>query len=317
MARPRKNTEIKAETEVTVVQKETVTDFNLTAHITAGKLTSNAKELREKIEGELLNYSVERYLDKPEMAKADKAFLNKVKDSVSEKRKDVTAKWNEPLEEFLNEMKALEKSVQGASDKLNAIVKEAENKEKEEKREKIRRYWETLDFKIVSLERIFNPKWLNKTFSMTDIMKEIESAIEKITGELATVKNLQDEDCEILQSFYLDTLDLNATLQKGQQLKANREALKAAEERKRAEAENAVKNTVFVEKEPENANINTEFAEKPQYSVENQDKNEKLTEIPENKDPVLSYKLEVFGTKEKLFALRRFIDENKIEYRKL
>lgn len=310
MARPKKNTEVKSENEVTVVQNETVSDFNLTAQITAGKLTSNAKELREKIEGELLNYSVERYLDKPEMAKADKAFLNKVKDSVSEKRKDVTAKWNEPLEEFLSEMKALEKSVQGASDKLNAIVKEAENKEKEEKQNKINKYWETLDFKIVPLERIFNPKWLNKTFSMTDIMKEIESVIEKITGELATVKTLQDEDCEILQSFYLDTLDLNATLQKGQQLKANRAALKAEEERKKVEAENAAKNA-------ENAKINAEFAEKTQNSVENQDKNEKLNEIPAKKEPVLSYKLEVFGTKEKLFALRKFIDENRIEYRKL
>lgn len=310
MARPKKNIEVKSENEVTVVQNETVSDFNLTAQITAGKLTSNAKELREKIESELLNYSVERYLDKPEMAKADKAFLNKVEDSVSKKRKDVTAKWNEPLEEFLSEMKALEKSVQGASDKLNAIVKEAENKEKEEKREKIRGYWETLDFKIVSLERIFNPKWLNKTFSMTDIMKEIESAIEKITGELATVKSLQDENCEILQSFYLDTLDLNATLQKGQQLKANRAAIKAEEERKKAEAENAAKNA-------ENAKINAEFAEKLQNSVENQDKNAKLNEIPAKKEPVLSYKLEVFGTKEKLFALRKFIDENKIEYRKL
>lgn len=310
MGRPKKNTEVKSENEVTVVQNETVSDFNLTAQITAGKLTSNAKELREKIEGELLNYSVERYLEKPEMAKADKAFLNKVKDSVSEKRINVTAKWNEPLEEFLSEMKALEKSVQGASDKLNAIVKEAENKEKEEKREKIRGYWETLDFKIVSLERIFNPKWLNKTFSMTDIMKEIESAIEKITVELATVKSLQDKDCEILQSFYLDTLDLNATLQKGQQLKANRAAIQAEEERKKAKAENAAKNA-------ENAKINAEFAEKLQNSVENQDKNGKLNEIPAKKEPVLSYKLEVFGTKEKLFALRKFIDENKIEYRKL
>lgn len=317
MARPKKNTETKAENEVIVVQKENITDFNLTAQITAGKLTSNAKELREKIEGELLNYSVERYLAKPEMAKADKAFLNKVKDSVSEKRKAVTSKWNKPLEEFLNEMTALEKSVQEASDKLNAIVKEAENKEKEEKREKIRRYWETLDFKIVSLERIFNPKWLNKTFSMTDIMKEIESAIEKITGELAMVKSIQDEDSEILQSFYLDTLDLNATLQKGQQLKANREVLKAEEERKRVEAKNAVKSTISIEKEPENTNINTKFAEKPQNFVEYQDKNEKCTEISEKEEPILSYRLEVFGTKEKLFALRRFIDANKIEYRKL
>lgn len=160
MARPKKNTEIKTENEVAVVQNETVSDFNLTAQITAGKLTSNAKELREKIEGELLNYSVERYLDKPEMAKAE-------------------------------------------------------------------------------------------------------------------------------------------------------------EERKKAEAENAAKNAVSVEKEPENANINAEFAEKLQNSVENQDKNGKLNEIPAKKEPVLSYKLEVFGTKEKLFALRKFIDENKIEYRKL
>ena len=58
-------------------------NFELSAEIVAGKLTSNAIELKTQIENELQNYSVEKYLNDPEAAATDKAFLNKVKEAVS------------------------------------------------------------------------------------------------------------------------------------------------------------------------------------------------------------------------------------------
>lgn len=307
----------KVENKELAVQETSGIGFNLTAEITAGTLTSNAKELRAKIDSELLNYSIERYMDKPDAAKADKAFLNKVKDSVAEKRKEVMKQWNKPLDEFLDEMKAVEKSVQEASDKLNAIVKEAEAKEKEKKRAEIESYWRLLEFKLVPLERLFNPKWLNKTFSMTDVMKEVEEKIERITGELATVKSLQDENSETLQAFYLETLDLNATLQKGQTLKANRAALKAEEERKKAEeearkvaAEQAEKTAAFSLNSAENVKNDADFAENTQKTPQFSEKNANF----EEKTLLRTFRLEVTGTEKQLWDLRRFIDANGIKF---
>lgn len=299
-----------------------IAEFNLSAEIVAGKLTSNAKELGERIRGELKNFTAERYIGHPEAAKADKAILTKAKAAIADKRKEVTEKWNEPLDVFLSEMKALEKDVAAAYDGLNAVVKEAENAEKEEKKRQIEGYWRTLGFNVVPLERIFNPKWLNKTFSMTDVMKEVEEKIEKITGELAMLRSMQDEDSETLQSFYIDTLDLKATLEKGNQLKANRAALKAAEE-ERKRKEEAEKNAGNEKKPAENDEIRVEFAENAQKNAENGAESVKSDEKQQNQaetrpagEAVMSFRLELFGTRRQLVALRAYIDSNGIKYRK-
>ena len=127
-------------------------------------------------------------------------------------------------------MKGLEKLVKDASVQLKTITDQAENKEKEEKKKRIEDYFSTLDFTICTLDKIFNPKWLNKTVKMESIMLEIEETTERISSEFATLRSMQNEDSETLQAFYLETLDLNATLQKGNQLKANRERIQALQE---------------------------------------------------------------------------------------
>ncbi len=304
----------KNETALAVAEKNAV-DFDLSAEIVAGKLTSNAKELAEKIRKELKTFTVERYLDNPGAAKSDKAILTKVKETISDKRKEVSAKWNEPLNAFLDEMKSLEKDVSNAYDGLNDIVKQAEKAEKEKKRKEIETYWHTLGVSIVTLDRIFNPKWLNKTFSMNDVMKEVEEKVEKIMNDFSVINLNKDEDTEILRSIYLETLDLNAALEKNKQLKANREKVRIE-----AEKENAEKIAILTE----NSEIQAEFAENPQKMAENVQKTEenaeKTAELKsnpaENDSSIYRYRIEVSGTREQLLALRAYIDKNKISYQK-
>ncbi len=304
----------KNETALAVAEKNAV-DFDLSAEIVAGKLTSNAKELAEKIRKELKTFTVERYLDNPGAAKSDKAILTKVKETISDKRKEVIAKWNEPLNAFLDEMKGLEKDVSNAYDGLNDIVKQAEKAEKEKKRKEIETYWHTLGVSIVTLDRIFNPKWLNKTFSMNDVMKEVEEKVEKIMNDFSVINLNKDEDTEILRSIYLETLDLNAALEKNKQLKANREKVRIE-----AEKENAEKIAILTE----NSEIQAEFAENPQKMAENVQKTEenaeKTAELKsnpaENDSSIYRYRIEVSGTREQLLALRAYIDKNKISYQK-
>lgn len=304
----------KTETALVVAEKNAV-DFDLSAEIVAGKLTSNAKELAEKIRNELKTFTVERYLDNPESAKSDKAILTKVKETISDKRKEVSAKWNEPLNAFLDEMKSLEKDVSNAYDGLNDIVKQAEKAEKEKKRKEIENYWHTLGVSIVTLDRIFNPKWLNKTFSMTDVMKEVEQKVEKIMNDFSVINLNKDEDTEILRSIYLETLDLNATLEKNKLLKANREKVRIETEKENAEK---------IAKSTENSEIQAKFAENPQKTAENVQKTEenveKTAELKsnpaENDSSIYRYRIEVSGTREQLLALRAYIDKNKISYQK-
>ena len=287
-----------------------VSDLELVTKIVAGKLTSNAEEFSAALQNELKNYTVERYIDDPDAAKTDKAYLNKLKDDVAEKRKLATAAWNKPLDDFINIMKSLEKDIDAAYNDLNSIVNQAAQKEKDEKKAKIVEFWNTLDFNIVSLDRVFNSKWLNKGEKLPSIFEELKAIVEKINSEMNTLKSMHDEDAEILQSFYIETLDLNATLAKGNQLKESRARIKAEEQRKAAEKveretninpyRGDVKDSLTTEKEPDLS---------PKGPVI------PISEQP--KEPIATFRLEITGPASKLMALRRFIDANGITYKKI
>lgn len=280
-----------------------VSDFELVTNIVVGKLTSNAKEFSAALEKELQNYTVERYLDNPDAAKTDKAYLNKLKDEVAEKRKTATATWNKPLDEFISVMKDLEKKIDSASNQLKTITDKAVQQEKDEKKAKIVDFWNYLNFTIVPLDRVFNPKWLNKGEKLQSIFDECKAITEKITTEMNTLKSMQDEDSETLLSFYLDTLDLNATLQKGNQLKENRARIKAEEERKAA-----------ADKLPFGKPVIPSAEQKKEY---NEQEIEEISKQNLTVEPTATFRLEVTAPASKLKALRQYIDSNGISYRKI
>ena len=280
-----------------------VSDFELVTNIVVGKLTSNAKEFSAALEKELQNYTVERYLNDPDAAKTDKVYLNKLKDEVAKKRKIATSTWNKPLDEFITVMMDLEKKIDAASNQLKTITDKAVQQEKDEKKAKIVEFWNTLNFTIVPLERVFNQKWLNKTEKMQNIMDECRAIVDKINTEMATLKSMQDEDSETLLSFYLDTLDLNATLQKGNQLKENRAKIKAEEERKAA-----------ADKLPFGKPVIPSAEQKKEY---NEQEIEEISKRNLTIEPTATFRLEVTAPASKLKALRQYIDSNGITYRKL
>ena len=292
------------ETAVEVAKTDAqVSDLELVTNIVAGKLTSNAKEYSAALKNEIANYTIERYIDNPDAAKNDKAYLNKLLDEVAEKRKLATTTWNKPLDEFISVMKELETEIKTASNNLKTIVDKADQQVKDEKKAKIIEFWNTLNFTIIPIERVFNPRWLNKTEKLTSIIEECKAIVEKITTEMNTLKSMQDEDAETLQAFYLETLDLNATLQKGNQLKENRARIKAEEERKAAEN-------------------NLPFG-KPVIPSSEQQKELTCSQVEEiakrnlTVEPVATFRLEVTGPASKLMALRKFIDDNGITYKKI
>lgn len=288
-------------------KKDLISNFELNTEIVVGTLTSNAKELSRKINEELKNYSVDKYIDNPDAAKSDKATLNKVEDTVAKKRKEITEAWNQPLEEFLYEMKTLEKSISDVSNKINEIVKEAENEEKSKKKQQIEQFWSTLNFNLISLDKIFNPKWLNKTYKLDQVMRDCDELVEKITSELTTIKSMADEDSETLQAFYLETLDLNLTLQKGNQLKTNRAKLKESE------LQPAICTITTKENAEKNGYSNPENIRSEIEKADDSWRNEKLAE----NDPIMDYNLILHGPKSKLIMVRKYMESLGVTYTKV
>lgn len=204
-----------------------------------GSLNTNIEWLEELVEKRLADYNPENYKGDADLAKKDRAELNKAKETLKQKRKEIISELMKPYENFEERCKNLEKKIEQASKALDEIVKVREESEKADKRKLIELFWEKQNCTIIPLEKIFNPKWLNKTFKESDILKEMESAVQKVYDNLKTLERFSD-DAETLKAHYLMTLDIEETFQYGDELKRQREIAKQESEG-RAEREHTEK----------------------------------------------------------------------------
>ena len=204
-----------------------------------GFLSTNIEALEALVEKRLQDYVPENYKGDADLAKKDRAELNKAKETLKQKRKEIISELMKPYENFEERCKNLEKKIEQASKTLDEIVKLREESEKADKHKLIELFWEKQNCTIIPLEKIFNPKWLNKTFKESDILKEMESSVQKVYDNLKTLERFSD-DAETLKAHYLMTLDIEETFQYGDELKRQREIAKQESE-ERAEREHTEK----------------------------------------------------------------------------
>lgn len=202
-----------------------------------GTLVTNAKQIKEFVALKIEEYSVDNYQGDEKQAAKDKAELNAAATRLNDERIRLEREFMSPFNEFKEVVNDTVSLIKTASAKLDAIVKEKERREKAEKKAKIAEMWETKKFTLVPLEKVYNTKWENKTYKFSAIESDIDGIISRIEGDLDALDSF-GEDTEQLKSLYLSTLNLQTALNKGAELKANREriaARQAEEERRRAE----------------------------------------------------------------------------------
>ena len=220
------------------VSEVTVPNFEIREkHL--GILVTNAREVRDAIKAKMREFSLDAYAGDAKQAAEDKANLNNLAKRLNEERINLEREFMKPFNEFKDIVSESVKLIETASAQLGTIVKEKERLEKEAKRAEIQKIWDSQNFSLVSLERVFNQKWLNKGTKLAAVEKEVLEIISKIQGDLGALDSF-GEDTENLKGFYLSTLNLQMALSRGAELKANRERLaarKAEEERRRAEEE--------------------------------------------------------------------------------
>ena len=200
----------------------------------AGTLETNIEELEKFIDKRLEDYTPEKFKGDADSAKKKRAELNAGREKLKRSRIDLINELMKPYSEFEDRCKALEKKVDKASAALDEIVKAKENEEKENKRKKIELFWKTKEFDLFPLEKIFNEKWLNKTYKESDILDEMDAAIERTYKDLKTIEKF--DDAETLKAHYLMNLDIAETLEYGEELKKQKEvAEREAKEREERE----------------------------------------------------------------------------------
>ncbi|MDR0864992.1 MAG: DUF1351 domain-containing protein [Candidatus Symbiothrix sp.] len=201
-----------------------------------GRLTTNAEQIRDIVKGGLQRYDIVNYDESNiDLAKKDKALLNNAAKALNAKRLEIEREFMIPFSEFKDVVSDTVKLISECSAKIDTVVKQSDEKARKEKRETINRYWESKQFTLVSLDKIFEIKWLNKTEKPKNIYDEIDAKISKINDDISTLEAI-GEDVDLLKSLYLDTLNINSTIQYANTLKQNKEKAKAAEEEAKSKA---------------------------------------------------------------------------------
>lgn len=177
-------------------------------------------------------------------AKADRAKLNAMKNDISERRIQVKNALLEPYNKFEAEVKEVVALIDEPIAMIDEQIVAYEERTKEEKRQTLEKFFteNRADLsELITFDKIFNPKWLNKTASLSSCKKEIKKTIEDITADLSAIRSsLSGKYSVYAEEFYLKReMNLSRALSEANRIQEMDK--KAEEEQKRAKIEEEAK----------------------------------------------------------------------------
>ena len=265
------------------------------------QISFNFEEIKSELAGKLQVYQNMVVTESGiREAKADRANLNKFKAALADSRKAVKAQWNQPLSDFEGKMKELERMVDEPIGAIDRQVKAYDEAKKQDKRQQIERFFEGAvgDLEeVLPLSKIWNDRWLNATYPMKDIEKEIIERIRKTHSDIGIIVAMQLPCCDQMLSTYLETLDMSRAMEEKHKYEQAQKAKAQAKQAEPALDSPAAQQTVSVEKERTVAQMNT-----PQEAAREA--------APELR--VLDFR--VWVTPEQMQALKAFLVQNHIRY---
>ena len=289
-------------------------------------------------------------------AKKDRAMLNAMKKDISDRRIQVKKALLEPYDVFESEVKEVVALIDEPIEMIGKQIEAYEDKVREEKNTALAQFFsENIGelSEVVSYDRIFNPKWLNKTASLSSCKAEIQKIIDDINTDLAAIISSVDEKYQVFaKDYYLQhgfnlskaLGEANRIQEMDKKAEADRKAREEAErerEEARKEAERAKEEARKAQEEAELARKELErekaLAEKEQAEKQAVFEEANVTDVPvhENNVPVKEnvapaskgvaeedtkiYKSSfvVRGTKAQLLMLKQYMIDNGIEFGKV
>lgn len=177
------------------------------------EITVNYEQLKKALGQRLENYKNMTYSeDEIDIAKKDRANLNKLDSAIKGKITEIRKELLDPFTVAEKKLKELSSMVKDTSILIDNQVKNFETKEQEEKREQIKRVFEAYigDLKdLVLFDTIFNPRWLNKTYTMKKIEADINHLIVKAHDDMAVIDGqMKDENInKTVKAYYFSHID--------------------------------------------------------------------------------------------------------------
>lgn len=224
------------------------------------EITSNFDQIKAEVEKMVVRYDGLVY-DDIGQAKRDKAALNKLKTALNKARIETGKQYNAPFEVFKTQVDELIDNINSAANGISKQIAAADEARKAEKREAITKIFGEMDFPPeVTLERLWNEKWLNASYSEKAVRDDLQTREIAIRNALSSISSLESYIPETRQK-YLESLDMGAAINYRAQLvemerrvkeQQAREAREKAEQEARAQAEReAAEETAVLKAAPE------------------------------------------------------------------
>ncbi len=198
----------------------------------------NADEIAAEIEQKVGYYKTLVYTDEQVVeAKKDRATLNKFVAALKAKDREIKDLCLAPYDEFHRRMLQIIAKVEEPAALIDKQVKEFEEDQKKKKREKIEEVFTAHGFQPwVTLEKIWNPKWLNKTYTVKQIDDDMNRKMYKI-GEDIFLINKQGAGVQAALAEYKRSLDVVKAVNAATRFVEAQKAEQAAAEAARASAQ--------------------------------------------------------------------------------
>ena len=264
----------------------------------------NNKELKAEISEKMQEYkSLVFTAETIQDAKKDRAKLNKLRNAFEDERKKVKNRCMKPYEKFERQVEELTALIDEPIQLIDSQIKEVEENRKAQKRKEIEELFSGIGFQtFVTLEKIWDGKWLNVSVPMSRIEEQMKTRMYQIGNDVMTIKNLPEFSFEALE-VYKKSLDLTMAIQEGQRLSEIQKRKAAYEEEQRRKAAE------------EAAKLQRASSPKKSAVVKKKQEMKKPEEMAEPKIMKLDFR--VWGTEEQIMGLRQYLIDNKIKFGKV
>lgn len=282
-------------------------ELKIEQYTPATEIVFNYDELKAELQKKADMYaSIVYTAETVKDAKADRANLKSLQKALNDERIRREREFMEPFNEFKSKINEIIRIIDTPVMTIDTQVKAFEEAEKEKKRLEVVALWDSLakpDF--ITLDNVWSDRFLNKTTTLSQIQNDMETFINRVNMDLATLASIPADD--VAMDNYKRTLNVASAIDESNRIKRIQEA---AEKRKREEAERAAE---------EAARIAAETAQKAAEAQEQKTVEETVTEAPKDDSaPILAkwMRFEAFMTVEQAVVLRDFCKANGIALRR-
>lgn len=307
-------------------------ELKLVVNNNLGSISLNYKEIELALAEKLAEYKGIIFTEETiDIAKKERTSLKQLQKDLSDRRIAVKKEYVKPLDEFETKVKKLYEMIDKPIFEISTQLDDFEKKRIEIKKVEIENLYNDLMEELkdyLPLAKIYNQKWENKTYKLTEIEKELKDLFISTVDAINSIKATNSEVVSQALEKYKQDLSLanaivfinnyetqkQAILQAEQKRQAEKLELERtaeierirADERKKVEQENAIR-------EQERAAVTKEVEEKAEQKAI-----EKVTEMimPSNLDgeEVIPYSYTIHLSDNAKDKLETYMDTAGIEF---